>query len=88
MTVEQRDKLLNILKKYKKAIVWKISDFKGISPAFCTHKILMEDNYKLTVITQLGLNLNMKEIVQNEVIRILDAAIIYLISDSEWMSLV
>nr|GEZ05518.1 reverse transcriptase domain-containing protein [Tanacetum cinerariifolium] len=38
--------LLKVLKSHKRAIAWKISDIKGIDPQFCTHKILMEDDFK------------------------------------------
>ncbi|GJS71264.1 reverse transcriptase domain-containing protein [Tanacetum coccineum] len=46
--------LLEVLTKHKKALAWKISDIKGISPSFCTHKILMEENSKPTVQPQYG----------------------------------
>ncbi|GJV07864.1 DNA-directed DNA polymerase [Tanacetum coccineum] len=38
--------LLQVLEKRKGAFAWKMSDIKGISPSYCTHKILMEDDYK------------------------------------------
>ena len=44
---DQKEKLLNVLSKHKRAIAWKISDIKGISPSFCTYKILMEEDFKL-----------------------------------------
>ncbi|GJT60618.1 reverse transcriptase domain-containing protein, partial [Tanacetum coccineum] len=46
---EEKDALLKVLKSHKWAIAWKISDIKGIDPSFCTHKILMEDDYKPAV---------------------------------------
>lgn len=52
------------------------------------HKILMEDNHKPMVIPHWRLNLNLKEVMKNEVIKLLDAGIIYPISDSAWVSLV
>ncbi|GKC81701.1 reverse transcriptase domain-containing protein [Tanacetum coccineum] len=33
----------------KRAIAWKLSDIKGINPEFCTHKILIEEDYKPAV---------------------------------------
>ncbi|GJR99939.1 reverse transcriptase domain-containing protein [Tanacetum coccineum] len=45
----EKDALLKVLKSHKWAIAWKITDIKGIDPRFCTHKILMEDDYKPTV---------------------------------------
>nr|GEU31050.1 reverse transcriptase domain-containing protein [Tanacetum cinerariifolium] len=46
---EEKSALLKVLKLHKQAIAWKISDIKGIDPRFCTHKILMEDDFKPTV---------------------------------------
>nr|GEV24234.1 putative reverse transcriptase domain-containing protein [Tanacetum cinerariifolium] len=46
---KEKSTLLKILKSHKRAIAWKISDIKGIDPRFCTHKILMEDDFKPTV---------------------------------------
>ncbi|XP_013632712.1 PREDICTED: uncharacterized protein LOC106338231 [Brassica oleracea var. oleracea] len=36
-------KLLNELKKYRKAICYSLDDIKGISPSLCMHKIHLED---------------------------------------------
>ncbi|GKA65606.1 hypothetical protein Tco_0765313 [Tanacetum coccineum] len=46
---EEKTALLKLLKSHKRAIAWKISDIKGINPSFCTHKILMEDDFKPVV---------------------------------------
>nr|GEU99417.1 hypothetical protein [Tanacetum cinerariifolium] len=49
----EREALINVLKSHKQAIAWKISDIKGIDPRFCTHNILMEDDYKPAVQSQI-----------------------------------
>ena len=46
----------------------------------------MEENAKSSTEMQRRLNPNMKEVVKNEVIRLLDNGIIYPISDSKWVS--
>ncbi|GJW14300.1 reverse transcriptase domain-containing protein [Tanacetum coccineum] len=46
---EEKSSLLKVLKSHKRAIAWKISDIKGIDPSFCTHKILIEDDFKRAV---------------------------------------
>nr|GEW27856.1 reverse transcriptase domain-containing protein [Tanacetum cinerariifolium] len=46
---EEKYALLKVLKSHKWAIAWKISNIKGIDPRFCTHKILMEDDFKPAV---------------------------------------
>nr|KYP59984.1 Retrovirus-related Pol polyprotein from transposon 17.6 [Cajanus cajan] len=50
------------------------------------HKIFMEDEYKPVAQPQRRLNLVMKEVVKKEVIKLLDAGMIYPISDSAWVS--
>nr|GEZ66112.1 reverse transcriptase domain-containing protein [Tanacetum cinerariifolium] len=42
LSVEEKTALITVLKSYKRAIAWKLSDIKGINPEFCTHRILME----------------------------------------------
>ncbi|GJY32038.1 reverse transcriptase domain-containing protein [Tanacetum coccineum] len=43
---EEKAALIKVLKSHKRAIAWKLSDIKGIDPEFCTHKILMEEDYE------------------------------------------
>ena len=50
------------------------------------HRILLEDGHKPSVETQRRLNLTMKEVVRKEVLKWLDAGVIYPISDSSWVS--
>nr|GEU84225.1 reverse transcriptase domain-containing protein [Tanacetum cinerariifolium] len=64
----------------------KIADIKGIEPRFCTHKILMEDDYKPAVQSQRRVNPKIHDIIKKEVIKLLDAGMIYLISGSPWVS--
>jgi hypothetical protein len=80
------DKLLNLLRKQKKVIGYSISDSKGISPAFCTHRIPLEEQCKPIVEPQRRLSHAMRKVVKNEVIKLLDAGIIYPVPHSEWVS--
>nr|GFA82576.1 retrovirus-related Pol polyprotein from transposon 17.6 [Tanacetum cinerariifolium] len=41
---EKTDRI-NVLKTRKKAIAWKLTDIKGIDLEFCSHKILLEEDY-------------------------------------------
>ncbi|GJW39808.1 reverse transcriptase domain-containing protein [Tanacetum coccineum] len=52
---------------------------------FCTHKILMEENAKPVVQHQRRVNPKIHEVIKQEVIKLLDAGLIYLISDSPWI---
>jgi hypothetical protein len=86
LTEEQEGKLLHVLREHKKAIGWTLADIKGISPTYCMHKIRLEEDYKPSAEPQRRLNPVMKEVVKKEIIKWLDADIIYPISDSEWVS--
>ncbi|GJR88569.1 reverse transcriptase domain-containing protein [Tanacetum coccineum] len=61
-----KDALLKVLKSHKRAIAWKITDIKGIDPRFCTHKILMKDDYKPTVQSQKWVNLKIHETLKKK----------------------
>ncbi|XP_075077572.1 uncharacterized protein LOC107809821 [Nicotiana tabacum] len=82
----QEEKLLRVLREHKRAIGWTMSDIRGISPAFCMHKILIEEGHKPSIEQQRRLNPNMKEVVRKEVIKWLDAGIVFPISYSKWVS--
>nr|GFA17843.1 DNA-directed DNA polymerase [Tanacetum cinerariifolium] len=58
----------------------------GIDSRFCTHKILMEDDYKPAMQSQRRVNPKFHDVIKKEVIKLLDAGMIYLISDSPWVS--
>ncbi|KAK8555235.1 hypothetical protein V6N12_009383 [Hibiscus sabdariffa] len=83
---EQEEKLITVLRQHRQALGWSINDIKGISPTVCMHKILLEENHKPTVDAQRRLNQAMKDVVKKEILKWLDAGIIYPISDSEWVS--
>ncbi|CAL2246946.1 unnamed protein product [Prunus armeniaca] len=86
LTVEEEDKLIRVLKDHKTAIAWSIADIKGINPATCMHRILLEEGAKPTREAQRRLNPLMMEVVKKKVIKLLDVGIIYPISDSKWVS--
>ncbi|RVW69181.1 Transposon Ty3-I Gag-Pol polyprotein [Vitis vinifera] len=77
---------MEVLKRCKKAIGWQISDLKGISPLVCTHHIYMEEEAKPIRQLQRRLNPHLQEVVRAEVLKLLQAGIIYPISDSPWVS--
>ncbi|GJT94682.1 reverse transcriptase domain-containing protein [Tanacetum coccineum] len=83
---EEKKRLIKVLKSHKQAIAWKLSDINGIDPQFCTHKFLMEDDFKPTVQHQRRVNPKIHEVIKKEVVKLFDAGLIYLISDSPWVS--
>ncbi|XP_070050007.1 uncharacterized protein [Nicotiana tomentosiformis] len=80
------DSTLAVLKKRKKAIGWTLADIRGISLAFCIHKIKLEDGAKLSIKHQRRLTEAMQEVFKKEIIKWLDAGVVYPISDSSWNS--
>nr|GEV15706.1 reverse transcriptase domain-containing protein [Tanacetum cinerariifolium] len=82
LKVDEKESLLKVLKSHKKAIAWKITDIMGIDPQFCTHKILMEEDYKPAVQSQRRVNPKIHKVIKKEVIKLLDAKMTYPISDS------
>ncbi|RVW66503.1 Transposon Tf2-2 polyprotein [Vitis vinifera] len=86
LTSHQENCLMEVLKRCKKAIGWQISDLKGISPLVCTHHIYMEEEAKPIRQLQRRLNPHLQEVVRAEVLKLLQAGIIYPISDSPWVS--
>nr|GFB58078.1 reverse transcriptase domain-containing protein [Tanacetum cinerariifolium] len=85
---KEKSALIMVLVSHKRAIAWKLSDIQGINPEFYTHKILMEEDYKPVVQHQRRVNPKINDFIKKEVEKLLDAGLIYPISDSPWVSLV
>nr|GEY74160.1 reverse transcriptase domain-containing protein [Tanacetum cinerariifolium] len=86
LSVEEKTALITVLKSHKRAIAWKLFDIKGIDPEFCTHKILMEEDFKPAVQHQRRFNPKIHDVIKNEVLKLLDIGLIYPISDTPWVS--
>nr|GFB23813.1 reverse transcriptase domain-containing protein [Tanacetum cinerariifolium] len=86
LSVEEKTALITILKSHKRAIAWKLFDIKGINPEFCTHKILMEEDFEPSVQHQRRVNPKIHDVIKQEVIKLFEAGLIYLIYDSPWVS--
>lgn len=72
--------------EYKLAIGWTLADIRGINPTVCRHHILLEEDAVPIRDPQRRLNPAMKEVVMNEILKLLDLGIIYPVSDSRWVS--
>ncbi|GJZ86588.1 hypothetical protein Tco_0658198 [Tanacetum coccineum] len=83
---EEKAALLKVLKSHKRAIAWKLSDIKGVSPEFCTHKIKCGRGTEPSVQSQRRVNPKIHDVIKKEVEKLLDAGLIYPISDSPWVS--
>ena len=53
------------------------SRYKSINPVDCMHYIHLDENAKPTREMRRRLNPNMKEVIRTEVLKLLDAGIIY-----------
>ncbi|GJV70021.1 DNA-directed DNA polymerase [Tanacetum coccineum] len=86
--LSEKEKMLlfQVLEKHKGAIAWKMSDIKGLSSSFCTHKILMEDEFEPVIQPQRRLNPKVQDVLKNEIVKLLNSELIYPISDSLWVS--
>jgi hypothetical protein len=83
---KEEERLLEILRKHLGAIGYTLDDLKEISPTICQHAINMEPHAKPVVEHQHRLIPKMKEVVRNEVLKLLDVGIIYPIANSRWVS--
>nr|GEY19298.1 hypothetical protein [Tanacetum cinerariifolium] len=82
LSVKEKASLITVLKSHKRAIAWELSDIKGIDPKFYTHKILMKEDFEPAVQHQRRVNPKIHNVIKNEVLKLLDAGLIYPISDS------
>ncbi|GJU16847.1 hypothetical protein Tco_1144813 [Tanacetum coccineum] len=67
LSVREKSALMKVLQSHKRAIAWKLSDIKGINPGFCTHKILMEEDYTPAVQHQRRVNPKIHDVIKKEV---------------------
>ncbi|XP_057719588.1 uncharacterized protein LOC130934017 [Arachis stenosperma] len=86
LTSQQEEQLISMLRRHKKAIGWSLADIVGISPQVCEHCIFLEEGIRLVCQPKRRLNPTILQVVKKEVTRLLEADIIYPISDSEWVS--
>ncbi|GJV08793.1 reverse transcriptase domain-containing protein [Tanacetum coccineum] len=64
LSVREKAALIKVLQSHKRAIAWKLSDIKGINPEFCTHKILMEEDYTPAVQHQRRVNPKIHDVIK------------------------
>ena len=82
---QQVQSLVKVLKRFKRAIGWTITDIIGIPPGICSHKIQLMPDHKPIIEHQRRLNPPMQEVMKKEIIKWLDAGVIYPIADSSWV---
>ena len=85
LSVEETNKLIAVLEKHRSVLGYTLQDLKGISPALCTHRIPLDPAIAPSREPQRRLNNAMREVVKKEVLKLLDAGIIYPVPYSEWV---
>ena len=68
---------MKILKDHHKAFGYSMDDLKGISPMIIVHRIFMEEGAKPVAEFNRRLKPEMKVVIRKEIVRLLDAGIIY-----------
>ena len=86
LTDNEKQQLIKLLQENKEAFAWDYTDMKGISPELCTDHIYIKEGSRLVCQPQRRMNPNLREIVKEELQKLLNAGFIYPISDSEWVS--
>jgi hypothetical protein len=83
---QQQQKIIQVLSKYQQAFSWEYSDMKGVDPQLCTHHIYVEKDAWPIRQPHRRLNPHLRDIVKEELQKLLDVDFIYPISDSRWVS--
>ena len=86
LSTSQQKELCSLLRKHLDAFAWSYKEMKGVHPSVCTHHIYIKEYCKPVRQPQGRMNLALKDIVKEELQKLLDAGFIYPISDSEWVS--
>jgi hypothetical protein len=86
LSPSQEKELCNLLASHLDAFAWSYKEMKGVHPSVCTHHIYIKEDCKPVRQPQRRMNPALKDIVKEELQKLLDAGFIYPISDSEWVS--
>jgi len=82
----QQEELIKTLQKHSATFAWEYTDMKGINPKTCIHHIYIEENCRPIRQLQRRMNPNLRDIVKEELQKILNVNLIYPIADSQWVS--
>jgi len=86
LSESQRKQLVDILWKHKEAFSWDYADMKGIPTNLYTHHIYIKEDCRPIRQPQKRMNPALKNVVKEELQKLLDVGFIYPISDSQWVS--
>jgi hypothetical protein len=86
LDANQQKQLVSVLKKKSGAFFWEYTDMKGIHPETCIHHIYTQGEVTPVRKPQRRMNPTLKDIVKEEIQKLLNVVFIYPISDSMWVS--
>jgi hypothetical protein len=86
LNADQKKQLVSILKKQSGEFAWEYIDMKGIHPDTCIHRIYTQGEIPPVRKPQRRMNPTLKDIVKEEIQKLLNFRFIYPISDSKWVS--
>eukprot|EP00253_Pinus_taeda_P027327 PITA_27327 len=86
LETSQEQKLIHLLNKYQKEFAWDYTDMQGIHPETCTHHIYTDTSIQPLRQPQRRMNPMLKEIVRDELQKLLKVKFIYPIFYSQWVS--
>jgi hypothetical protein len=86
LETDQQQKWIQMIQAQSGAFAWDYSDMKGIHPDTCMHHIYTNDQIKPVRQPQRRMNPSLKDIVKEELQKLLHANFIYPISDSKCVS--
>ncbi|CAM8975388.1 unnamed protein product [Rhodiola kirilowii] len=86
LTDIETQKLLDVLRKHRPALGYSTDDLKGISPDLCMQRINLKGDARPSRDALRHLNPKLNDVVKKEILKLLDAGIIYSVADSKWVS--
>eukprot|EP00253_Pinus_taeda_P030192 PITA_30192 len=86
LSPSQEKELCSLLNHHLDAFAWSYKEMKVVHPSICTHHIYIKEDFQPVQQPQRRMNPALKDIVKEELQKLLDAGFIYPIFDSEWVS--
>lgn len=78
--------MLDLLTKYQRTFAWDYTHMQGIHLETCTHHIYTDTSIQPVRQPERRMNPMLKEIVRDELQKLLKVKFVYPISDSQWVS--
>ena len=77
LSLDEQKRLISLLKEHKGAFAWEYTDMRGIPSNLCTHHIYIKSDSRPVCQPQQRMNPNLRDIVKEEIQKLLEAGFIY-----------